>query len=452
MKRLIAALLLAGFMAPRVMAGGAGTTAASFLKIDPSAREAALAGAVTGLAADDSASLINYNPALIAAADRKQMSFTHTGWLSGVQLESLSYTHPYLETMSFGAGVNYLHTPSIQKTDSNGGTLDSSFNSADGVFSLAAANRFHRNVLAGVAVKAIRQSMDGHSATAFAADGGILVRYSVVSLGLAISNLGTELNLYDQASPLPTTYKAGLAIRANHNFTLLVEGDKPADSNAIFRAGAEYAAYGVLVPTDRYSLRAGYRTSTSENAGPGFTLGAGLKIKSFAIDYCFVPMGDLGNTSRISVSIGFGESRDDGYSDEYSAMFHNMQNKTQKRYSAIPQPVSTFAPVREDAEPSPESDEDIYKPRLKDPRAYLEKEEEEKYYGRTNEAFSPQDKARTRAPRRSSKSPAVKSETNAQNRVKKVKSTKAKNTKKSSTSAQKSQSSSQTQWIGGDYE
>ncbi|MDD4005427.1 MAG: PorV/PorQ family protein [Elusimicrobiaceae bacterium] len=398
MKRLLAAICCMGLLAPSAKAGGAGTTAASFLKIDPSAREAALAGAVTALT-DDSPALINYNPALIAAADYKQLSFTHTGWLSGVQLESLSYAHPHKKTLTFGAGINYLHTPDVPKTDASGNPLGSSFNSADGVFSLGVANRFHENIFAGASFKTIRQSMDDRNATAFAGDAGLLVRYEAVALGLAVSNFGSELKLYEQESPLPLTYKAGLSVKAGENFTLLGEADKPSDTVPIIRAALEYSAYGVLVPSDRYSLRLGYRTSTAESAGPGFTIGAGMRLKRFSLDYCFVPMGDLGNTNRISISVGFGATRAEQLAQA------SAQKPVAHGSMVPPKPVKR----RKAAVVAPEDSvlDDAYKPRLKDPHTYLLEDESSGGPQSPDAAFSAQDRARTRIPRKSSTSPVV---------------------------------------------
>lgn len=378
MKRLPAILTCFFLLAPRVCAGGAGTTAASFLKIDPSAREASLAGAAVALD-DDGASLINYNPALLAAAQYKQLSFTHTGWLSGTQLESLSYAHPYGEKLSFGAGINYLHTPDVPKTDSSGNLLGSSFNSADGVFSLGVAGRMTENIYLGGALKTIRQALDDRSAMAIAGDAGVLLRHGVFTLGLAVANLGSQVKLYEQESPLPLTYRVGASAKAGRNFTLFGEVDKSADTVAVGRLAAEYAVAGIITPNDRYALRLGYRTATSLDAGPGFTAGAGMKLRRFALDYCFVPMGDLGNTNRISVSVGFGKTR------------------AEETGTGIT-PAST-----------PSSDNNAYKPRLKDPYTYLRDSKlESDKPDAPDDPFSTADKARTRLPQKSRVSPKVK--------------------------------------------
>ena len=56
--------------------------------------------------------------------------------------------------------------------------------------------------------------------------------------------------------------------------------------------GAEYMAKKTV------ALRLGY--NGRNDAGTGLTLGGGLMVRRFALDYAFVPFGDLGNAHRFS--------------------------------------------------------------------------------------------------------------------------------------------------------
>lgn len=381
----ITALLIALLSSPLALAGGAGTTAASFLKIDPAARTAALSGAAVALA-DDDATLINHNPAGIGGVERKQFSFTHNEWVTGIKLESLSYAHPVTEDFTIGAAVNYLHTDSVGSTDGLGADTGSSFSLNDGVATIGAANRFGEYFLLGAAVKGIRQSMDSRSAMAIAGDAGAILKFQYFSLGAAVTNFGSGIKLYEQSSPLPQTLKGGLTILPVRSLLLSGQADKAVDSNVILRGAVEYSFRGIIVPDDRYSLRAGYRNGSSENTGPGFSFGAGMRIKALGIDYSFVPMGDLGAANRISISFAFGEKRPDP-TDAYSDLFRDMESSDYSRRK----PVARV--LEEEKESASTAADETKAADTKPPQETL----------RQSDAFSDADKARTRKPRRSSK-------------------------------------------------
>ncbi|MFA6583169.1 MAG: PorV/PorQ family protein [Elusimicrobiaceae bacterium] len=308
MKHTLLFLALAVFCVPFVKAGGAGTTAASFLKIDPSARSAALSGAVTAIA-DDDAALFNYNPASAAGIEQKQVSFTHTEWVINTRLEALSYAQPLSETLTLGAAFNLLHTGSVGKTDENGNYLGDSFRAMDGSLSLGLANRFSKNVVLGGALKGVRQSMDSKNASALAGDIGAIVQFERFSLGASLNNFGSDVKLNDDSSPLPRTVRGGFTVTPLPRLLLAFAADKAMDANTICRFGVEYSIRDIITGGDRYDLRAGYKSGSAENTGPGFSIGVGLKIKSLGLNYSFVPMGDLGSANRISMSFSFGEKR-----------------------------------------------------------------------------------------------------------------------------------------------
>jgi len=65
--------------------------------------------------------------------------------------------------------------------------------------------------------------------------------------------------------------------------------------------GANFLKIGVGARA--VALRAGYRTG--RDVGLGWTAGLGFKTGTFGLDYAYAPYGDLGNTHRISLGIGF---------------------------------------------------------------------------------------------------------------------------------------------------
>jgi hypothetical protein len=77
---------------------------------------------------------------------------------------------------------------------------------------------------------------------------------------------------------------------------------KREDTAGEFDVGAE------VTPRRFFSLRLGYRYQLQRPDLGGlsdFSAGIGLRNKNMSIDYAFVPLGDLGQTHRISFNLRF---------------------------------------------------------------------------------------------------------------------------------------------------
>lgn len=57
------------------------------------------------------------------------------------------------------------------------------------------------------------------------------------------------------------------------------------------------------------AVRAGYGTGVGAEGLVGWTFGGGVQIRSFNIDYAFVPLESLGNMQRVSLNYAFGPER-----------------------------------------------------------------------------------------------------------------------------------------------
>jgi hypothetical protein len=69
------------------------------------------------------------------------------------------------------------------------------------------------------------------------------------------------------------------------------------------RFGAEWR------PVSMISLRAGYKTETTQQLSPiaGLTTGIGIEVFGQRFDYAWVPLGDLGQTQYFSIVFTFGK-------------------------------------------------------------------------------------------------------------------------------------------------
>ena len=302
---IIIAGVLAGSMAVALYAG-AGSEAAAFLKIDSGARAAAMGGAYT--AVGDDASSVFYNPAGAAFAVKNELMLSHGEWLAGLKHEHAAYLRPVSSRLTLFTGLTALIVPSLDKLDANGDKIGS-FSAMDGAAGAGLALALAGDLFGGLSAKTVYQQADGRKALAYALDLGLIKTYGdTVRLGLAAQNIGTSLKLYSGSFSLPRTYRGGAAYRVRGIAWLTAEGVKAGESDIVFAAGAE-GEYPFSLK-EKVFARLGCRVGSSRNAGAVISAGAGLRSNDLRIDYAFSPIGDLGDTHRISLTIEFGRDRD----------------------------------------------------------------------------------------------------------------------------------------------
>jgi tetratricopeptide (TPR) repeat protein len=106
---------------------------------------------------------------------------------------------------------------------------------------------------------------------------------------------------------LPTTVDVGASFWLVKHWLLLAQGEFARSGGSGFGAGTEYR-----IPAGQdaeFAARLGFNSRTVGDV-PGFTAlsaGLGLALRGAAFDYAVVPMGDLGLTHRVSVTLRWGK-------------------------------------------------------------------------------------------------------------------------------------------------
>lgn len=296
--------LLLGYSAPA--AADYGSTAAPYLRIDPSARSAALGGAFAGVAND--AGTVFHNPAGLALLPYQELMFSHMELLQGMHCESLVYTMP-LEDSRFSLGFygELMTSGSMVKYNSVGDS-EGNFSSAEAAMGAAAAYRLGGGFAAGASVKALYQGLASERAYTAAFDAGGLYSRGKWRFGLSLQNAGAPLKLYEEAFALPLSVKAGAMYRGWRRAALSAQVTKYLGEDAFLGLGAE--APLMLTSRNTVFLRGGYRTGSSAGAGNGLSLGIGVRDNRLEFNYALTPMGDLGAVHRATISYKFGEKVD----------------------------------------------------------------------------------------------------------------------------------------------
>ena len=306
----IAVLSLSGTAVP-LYAGRSevGTSGAVFLKIAPGARPAGMGEAFAGVAND--ANAIFYNTAGATKLEKPEFTAQYGLWFQGINYNVIGFVCP-TETMgSFGVGIISLSMSDIAKRTSDTVEPDGKFGAMDAAYYLSYARPIVSKLSVGVSLKFINQKIDTQSASAYAADAGVLWETPLnnLSAGLAIQNVGTPIKFNIEEDPLPLNVKAGVGycwpIAARSELTVALDANYPRDNDLMVNVGTEYRQ---KFPKEIVGcLRAGYKTVAQEKLGgnSGLTAGVGIAWRKFTVDFAWVPYGLLGDTFRYSLNVKF---------------------------------------------------------------------------------------------------------------------------------------------------
>lgn len=286
----------------------AGTTGADFLNLPVGARAVGMAGAYSSVAED--ASAIYWNPAGLVQIPKLSAMFMRSEYVDDISYQYAAYA----QRLSYDSviGISFMMTDigSIEGMDKSRNSIGS-FNPQDQVFTLSYSKAILEfsnkdlDVSMGLNAKYIKSEIRD-SATAFAGDMGIMTfNFGAIPyrIGVVVSNIGKGLK-YDQASdPLPVTARFGGSINPFDNLLIAADVVVPKGNKMNIQTGVE--AYINPNELTRLTARAGVDMQQMQDGFSGISLGIGATLQFFTLDYAFVPMGELGNTHRISLSFDF---------------------------------------------------------------------------------------------------------------------------------------------------
>ena len=292
---LVISILLAVFALPAVVMA-AGETGAIFLDIFPGARPEGLGGAYTAIA--DDANSVAINPAGMTHVKGQEVTLMHNEYMFDMDQEYIAYVSSD-GRRAWGGSLVYFDFGAVQGyTASN--TFTGAFHPKSYALTVAYSQRPSETWSWGVSLKYIREKIADAKGDAFALDGGVLYTppESGWRFGLALLNLGTKIDVGENADPLPLTLRVGAAYHLTQYPVLLVSDVLLIRNNSPeFHFGLEYSFVEIA------ALRVGY--NADHDLDSGLTFGVGFSQPEYKIDYAYVPMGVFGDAHRFSLSLMF---------------------------------------------------------------------------------------------------------------------------------------------------
>lgn len=314
MKRWIAAASLVGLLVPGVSLAAnifekVGTFDGQFLKIAVGARAAAMGGAF--VAVSDDATALFWNAAGIARidADRSELSLNHANWPAEMSFDQVGYVfHMKKIPGAFGVSARALTMQPMDETTAyqpygTGNTFDAGMMA----FGLTYARSFTDKFSAGVTGSLIHEGLADVSQQSVTFDIGTLYDVGVggMRIGMAISNMGSEITFIDRSARVPAIFRVGTSANlwAAKDQKLIgsFEFSHPPDNAERMNAGLEYSFRRYLY------LRSGYNyRDDSQGVAGGVGFHFPVSVAGMAdLDYSYTDMKDLGGSHRFSLKFQF---------------------------------------------------------------------------------------------------------------------------------------------------
>lgn len=281
----------------------AGTAGFDFLRLTPTAREAAMGGAAVGSAPGPMG--FWFSPAHATATESPRAHVGYLNYVDGVQTGSAAYSQPVGTDKGVGFGIIYLNSGSMKRTNERGeeqGTFGVSYANLN----LSGAMRIGAALSVGVGLQGLYGSIDTFFGMGVAGSFGAtyLLPVDGLTAGLAVKNVGCQFKTFQAGrDPMPVDFGLGLGFQPNPSLNLVFDAHKPIDNRINVRLGvegwvADLLAVRVGYTTDGDDLKAGGGTDILA----GVTTGLGFRWHGYQLDYCFIPMVELGVAHRLSLA------------------------------------------------------------------------------------------------------------------------------------------------------
>lgn len=313
------------------LVGQVSDAAYNFLNITSSAKIYGLGGVNISLV-DDDILTTEQNPALLGGEMGGMVALNYMRYLGGSNFAGARYGHAAGEHGAWAAHLRYFGYGSMKETDASGNILGT-FSPKDLSFGATYSHDITERLRGGISLSALYSSYAEYSAFALSTDIGINYYDPErdLSLSVVLANLGGQLKRFNESyDRLPFDVRLGWS-QSFGNFPIRFSvtawnltkwhlpftetGDGTIDTapkvkdtfmSNLFR----HLVFGAdLITSPNYYISLGYNykvrtdmSTYSRNILSGFSLGAGLKVKSFGVGIAMAQPHTGGTTFMLNLS------------------------------------------------------------------------------------------------------------------------------------------------------
>jgi hypothetical protein len=311
-----------------------GTTVGGFLRIEPSARGAALGNA--GSALPGGLETVYYNTGAIGTLDRSAVLYSHSFWLADISFDYAAFALPVS-----GVGNFFLSFTSLNSGDIDVRTVEQPLGTGERYdvsnvalgfgYGLQITSRFAAGVQANYVTERIWRTSNKMISFSVGTvyrlnEKGAILGFCLSDVGPRSRYTGGDLTIrydadpdvfgdnsalpaeqYTDEFPLASLFRLGLSIPVRlgekSGLLLLAEALHPNDNSEFANFGAE------LNLIDALALRAGYQTLFQTDRELGLTLGFGVQGNlgntACQVDYAWANHDHLEDTHRLTLVLMF---------------------------------------------------------------------------------------------------------------------------------------------------
>ncbi|MDR2425725.1 MAG: hypothetical protein LBD46_00840 [Endomicrobium sp.] len=250
------------------------------------------------------------NPAMIPFFDNVSLSASYSAYFQDTSFNSLNITIPFKSryhgiNIAYG-GFDYGKMDSYLEDSSGDYIKDGTFGANDAFIAASYGTIITSEIYVGVGFKYVWETIDGSIMEAIALSAsGIYMPDKTWYVCGGIDNAGVDIDGYkmpasahisivDAPQDIGSMFMYGFELRAFSDETMWLKGACEFNYNKMFFARL---GYSLPLNNDNNSLGEWY----DKNLSVGF----GVEYGFFSVDYAWLPFGELGNTSMLSLQIYF---------------------------------------------------------------------------------------------------------------------------------------------------
>ncbi len=311
-----------------------------FINLAPSARIGAMGGMALGWKGNDPTAAYQ-NPALLNESNHTQLSFNHQFYFADIKVGHFSYSHS-LDSLGLNLqwGVQYANYGEIPRTDVNGNE-QGTFPSYETNIFVIASKTFNERISLGASVQWVNSLLDVYKSQGLACN--LAAHYfnpqEKFGLSLVVKNLGFQFQKYYRTSEnFPFEIQLGFAKRLRHlpftyhigfrnleRWNLLYDDPDLSLAGSLFGGKTEKTALEQVVGNffrhfvfggelsigkrENLTLRLGYNHLRNRDLNvpeyrsfSGLSVGFGVKIYKFRLDYSYARYHIAGGTNQLSIT------------------------------------------------------------------------------------------------------------------------------------------------------
>jgi len=308
--------------------GQAGKTSFDFLRLPTSVRAAAVGETNVSIVEND-LSLIFQNPAFLGQEMNLSFSAGYLSYIADIRMGNVAFAKALGERSAFGIGFIYSNYGKMSETTDENVILGD-LNAADICGNIFFSRDLSDKIRGGVAAKVIYSNYANNTAIGLGVDLGLSYynRDKNLSVGLTGKNLGRQIKSYEtELAELPWDIQLGMSQKLTHapiRYSITgmylnhwqfynIQGEKDAFATNLFK----HLVFGVeLLLSDNFWVGVGYNTKRASdlhlnegNKFSGFSIGAGLKVKTFAFGCSFGQYHPSATSFMLNISTSLAEMK-----------------------------------------------------------------------------------------------------------------------------------------------